>query len=167
MRGHLRGYTMDKAAEISPSSGSSPNASAIQRPAGLWIACCSQIGRWPRRHGDAHPVHSAIITERIKVSRANVGPVDLLSIQPLCREPHSLSSNGPLIRGVDHRHVLDIGYQPLELVGGFPERVLGVADAELDRDRLAVLVGHPEGDRGGSPLLIDRSTGRVSDYGIP
>jgi hypothetical protein len=84
------------------------------------------------------------VSRRIRVNRANVGPVILLSIQPLCQEPHSLSSNGPLIRGVDHRHVLDIGYQPLELVGGFPERVLGVADAELNCDRLGVLVGHPK-----------------------
>jgi hypothetical protein len=29
------------------------------------------------------------------------------------------------------------------------------------------LVGHPEGDRGGSPLLIDRGTGRVSDLPFP
>ena len=90
------------------------------------------------------PQSSRNVSRRIKVSRANVGPVDLLSIQPLCREPRSLGSDGPLVRCVDHRHVLNVGYQPLELVGSFPERVLGVADAELDRDRLGVLIGHPK-----------------------
>jgi hypothetical protein len=72
-----------------------------------------------------------------------------------------------LIRCVDYRHLLNVGYQPLELVGGFPERVLGVADAELDRDGLAVLVGHPESNSGDSLLVIDLGTDRVSDHGIP
>jgi hypothetical protein len=61
----------------------------------------------------------------------------------------------------------DVEDQPLESVGGFPERVLGFADVELNCDRLAVLVGHPEGDRGGSLLVIDLGTGRVRDHGLP
>ena len=111
MRYHLRGYTMGKAAEISPSSGPSPNASAMQRPAGLWIACCSQIGRWPMRHGDAHPVHSAIITKRIKAYQGQPGqcrpgdpPQHPIAVPRL--RARSLGSDGPLVRCVDHRHLL-------------------------------------------------------------
>ena len=52
------------------------------------------------------PQSSRNVSRRIKVSRANVGPVDLLSIQPLCREPRSLGSDGPLVRCVDHHDFL-------------------------------------------------------------
>jgi hypothetical protein len=100
---------MGKAAEISPSSGPGSNDAAIQRLAGLWIACSakSDDGRGGRQMLiQSLPQSSRNASRRIQGQPSQCRPVILLSIQPLCREPHSLGSDGPLVRCVDHRHLL-------------------------------------------------------------